>query len=55
MSEDTDDGEDLLGVLDELEGYEVFVDHFDDISLGEPTADATEDTGLLDKVRGWFG
>jgi len=49
------DGEDLLGVLDEIEAYEVFAEHFDDISLGEPTADATEDTGLLDKVRGWFG
>jgi len=48
-------GEDLLGILDEIEAYEVFAEYFDDISIGEPTADESEDTGLLDKVRGWFG
>jgi len=53
------DGEDLLGVLDELEGYDVFVDHFDDIQVGTPDGDAGEDesddAGILARLRSWFG
>jgi len=49
-------GENLLGILDELEAYEVFARHFDDIETldGDPV-DREDDPGLLDKVRGWFG
>jgi len=53
------DGEDLLGVLDELEGYEVFVDHFDDIQVGAGDGDAVEDgsddAGLIARIVSWFG
>ena len=54
------DGEDLLGVLDELEAYEVFVELFDEIQLGTPDADgsATDDEtgagGVVDRLREWF-
>lgn len=54
------DGEDLLGVLDELEGYEVFADHFDDIQVGTPDGDAVEDdrdddAGAIARFLSWFG
>ncbi|GGJ17467.1 hypothetical protein GCM10008995_29080 [Halobellus salinus] len=52
------DGENLLGILEELEAFEVFAKHFDDISLQEDTPDADggeEDTGVVDRIRGWFG
>ena len=54
------DGEDLLGILDELEAYEVFVEHFDEIQVGTPDADgddATDDGagGVVDRLREWFG
>jgi restriction system protein len=52
------DGEALLGILDELEAFEVFAAHFDDIHLGSPDAgpdvDDGSDDGLLDRVRGWL-
>lgn len=52
------DGENLLGILDELEAFEVFARHFDDISLQTDTSDADageEDAGVLDRLRGWLG
>lgn len=51
------DGENLLAILDELEAFEVFARHFEDISLQEGAADDTgeEDTGVVDRIRGWFG
>ena len=55
------DGEDLLGVLDELEAYEVFVEHFDDIQLGTADGDTGEQddrddgAGVVGRVLSWFG
>ena len=53
------DGEDLLGILDEIEAFEVFAKHFDDIEVGEPEHPAGEedgsgDTGLFDRIRSWL-
>jgi len=47
------DGDDLLGILEELEAFEVFAKHFDDISLGEPS-DTGGEMGLFDRLRSWF-
>jgi len=54
------DGGDLLGVLDELEAYEVFADHFEEIQVGAPdTADAgaeeSDSGGVFDRLRSWLG
>lgn len=51
------DGEDLLGVPDELEAYEVFVDHFEDIHLegSDGIPDPDEARRLVDRLRVWFG
>lgn len=52
------DGEHLLGILEELEAYEVFAQYFDDISLQTDTGDDSagkEDAGVVDRLRGWFG
>lgn len=51
------DGENLLGILDEIEAYEVFVEHFDDIRVGDPDGDdgADDTTGFVERVRAWFG
>lgn len=54
------DGENLLGILDELEAYEVFAAHFDDIHVGE--TDASSDgrangdgtPSVIDRVLGWL-
>ncbi|WP_247010817.1 restriction endonuclease [Halorientalis litorea] len=52
------DGENLLGILEELEAFEVFVEHFDDIQL-ESAADADtrerEDESLLGRIQSWLG
>jgi len=50
------DGENLLGILDELEAYEVFVDHFEEIQLGSGDTDGrgSDDAGLLDRLRSWL-
>ena len=52
------DGEDLLGVLEELEAFEVFAEHFDDIEVDTPetasAADMSDATGLFDRIRSWF-
>ena len=49
------DGENLLGILDELEAYEVFVEHFDDIHVGEPSGEeGREDAGLFERVVSWL-
>jgi restriction system protein len=48
------DGEDLLGILEELEAFEVFARHFEDISLAENGDTDTEEEGILDRVRSWF-
>jgi len=53
------DGEDLLGVLDELEAYEVFVEHFDDIQVGPADGDAGEDdrdddAGAIGRFLSWL-
>jgi len=42
------DGEDLLGILDEIEAFEVFAKHFDDIEVGEPEHPADEEDGSGD-------
>lgn len=48
-------GENLLGILDELEAYEVFARHFEDIEVGDADAvEQEEEPGLFDKVRRWF-
>jgi restriction system protein len=51
------DGEDLLGVLDELEAYEVFAQHFDDIEVGSADGadEEGDDAGLIGRVVSWFG
>ena len=54
------DGEELLGVLDELEAYEVFVEHFDDIQLGTAGGDTAErddrddDAGAIGRFLSWL-
>ncbi len=50
------DGENLLGILDELEAYEVFADHFADIHVGDADSDAgrKETAGFIERVRAWF-
>jgi len=49
------DGADLLGILDELEAYEVFVAHFEDIQVGAGDGgEESDDTGVLDRVRSWL-
>lgn len=51
-------GENLLGILEEREAYEVFAQHFDEISLQTDTGDDSagkEDAGVVDRLRGWFG
>lgn len=53
------DGEDLLGVLDELEAFEVFAKHFDDIDLAEDGDRDAEETnteggGLFGRIRTWL-
>jgi len=49
------DGEDLLGVLEELEAFEVFAKHFDDIQVESAVdTDTTEGPGLLDRLTSWF-
>jgi len=52
------DGENLLGILEELEAFEVFVEHFDDIQL-ESAVDADtrerEDESLLGRIQSWLG
>jgi restriction system protein len=49
------DGEQLLGMLDELEAYEVFARHFADIHVGSPDAGDESDTeGVLDRFRSWL-
>jgi len=55
------DGESLLGVLDELEADEVFVEHFDDIQV-ESAVDAdtreedagSDNTGVFDRIQSWL-
>lgn len=50
------DGEQLLDVLDELEAFDVFARHFDDIqNAGDDPPEREDTTGWVDKVRGWFG
>ena len=53
------DGEDLLGVLEELEAFEVFAEHFEEIQVGTPdTVDdgaERDDAGLFDRLRSWLG
>jgi restriction system protein len=54
------DGEELLGILTELEAFEVFVEHFDDIQLksnidAETRDDGQNDTGVLDRLLSWLG
>jgi restriction system protein len=50
------DGENLLGVLEELEAFEVFAEHFDDIHLATAADESREDdAGLFDRVREWLG
>ena len=49
------DGEDLLGILDEIEAYEVFAEHFEGIRLGTPDdGGESDDTGLFDRIRSWL-
>jgi len=49
-------GENLLGILEELEAFEVFAKHFDDIQVASAVdADTTEEPGLLDRLTSWFG
>jgi restriction system protein len=52
------DGEDLLAVLEEIEAFEVFAEHFDDIEVGTPetapAADQNDTTGLFERIRSWF-
>lgn len=48
------DGEGLLGVLDEIEAFEVFAKHFDDIQVGTPDATSDTDAGVLSRIRRWF-
>ena len=54
------DGEALLDILSELEAFEVFVEHFDDIHLksdidAETREDGQNDTGVLDRLLTWLG
>lgn len=55
------DGEHLLGILEELEAFEVFAEHFDDIQVGAPDtvddAAGTDDgdAGVFARVRSWLG
>ncbi|MEZ3118196.1 restriction endonuclease [Halobaculum sp. MBLA0147] len=53
------DGETLLEMLDELEAYEVFVEHFDDIHVvgDEPGRGETTRTekGVIGWLREWLG
>lgn len=51
------DGEDLLGILEELEAFEVFAKHFEDIQL-ESAVDADtnhSEIGVFDRLTSWFG
>ncbi len=52
------DGEDLLGILEEIEAFDVFAEHFDDITVGTPettpAADQNDSTGLVNRIRSWF-
>jgi restriction system protein len=51
------DGEELLAVLEELEAFEVFVEHFESIEL-ESTVDADtreeSDESLLGRIQSWL-
>jgi restriction system protein len=54
------DGDGLLDILSEIEAYEVFVEHFDDIHLksdidAETREEGREGTGLVDRLRSWLG
>jgi len=52
------DGADLLAILDDVEAYEVFAEHFPEIQVAPDAAgDGTgsDDAGLLDRIREWFG
>jgi len=50
------DGADLLGILDEIEAYEVFAEHFEGIRLGTPDDDdgESDDPGLFDRIWSWL-
>jgi restriction system protein len=52
------DGEALLGVLEEVDAFEVFARHFEDISVqaaGSADRHGQEQAGgLLDRFRGWL-
>lgn len=53
------DGEHLLGILEELEAFEVFAEHFEEIQLrSNVDVDARDSAGgegsLLERVRSWF-
>lgn len=51
------DGEHLLGILEELEAFEVFAEHFDDIQVGAPDTvgdGGEEEESFLGRVRSWF-
>ena len=54
------DGEELLDILSEIEAFEVFVEHFDDIQLASDADAKTRDngdetTGLLGRFLSWLG
>jgi restriction system protein len=54
------DGEGLLDVLSEIEAYEVFVKHFDDIHLesdidAETHSDEDGDGGVFGRLLSWLG
>lgn len=53
------DGETLLEMLDELEAYEVFVEHFDDIHVagdeGDRGGTSGTERGVVTRLREWLG
>lgn len=46
------DGEELLGMLEEIESWDVLADYFDDIEVAD--GEETSKDGLLQRVRSWL-